>query len=158
MSTKKFTLPALGLVAALAGGVSFATFPTHYAAAQAAAPAPQATRPHRLPSDHVDGRIAYLKTELKITNAQQAQWDKVATAMRENAKAMDQVIEQARTARQGNENALQRLETRTRFATARAQNSERFLTAFRPLYDSLSDTQKQAANQLMTPHWHHHRR
>ena len=79
MSTKKFTLPALGLVAALAGGVSFATFPTHYAAAQAAAPAPQATHPHRLPSDHVDGRIAYLKAELKITNAQQAQWGAPAT-------------------------------------------------------------------------------
>ena len=57
-------------------------------------------------------------------------------------------------------NALQHLETRARLSTMQAQQSNRFLAAFRPLYDSLSDDQKKAADDAMAPHGHHfgHRR
>jgi hypothetical protein len=37
---------------------------------------------------HVEGRIAFLKTELKITDAQEPLWNAVADAMRANAKEM----------------------------------------------------------------------
>src|SRR5207248_7156814 len=37
---------------------------------------------------HVEGRIAFLKTELKITDAQQSLWTTVADTMRANAKGM----------------------------------------------------------------------
>ena len=37
----------------------------------------------------------------------------------------------------------------------RSQQTERFLAVFRPLYDSLSEQQKQAANDLFGPHGHH---
>src|SRR5205814_10638286 len=37
---------------------------------------------------HVEGRIAFLKAELKITDAQQPLWITVADAMRANAKGM----------------------------------------------------------------------
>src|SRR5690242_5268018 len=49
-----------------------------------------------LPGQLVDGRIAFLKAELKITPAQEAQWRPVATAMQDNAKALDQAITNAR--------------------------------------------------------------
>ena len=38
---------------------------------------------------HVEGRIAFLKTELKITDAQLPLWNAVADAMRGDAKSME---------------------------------------------------------------------
>ena len=37
---------------------------------------------------HVEGRLAFLKTELKITDAQLPLWNAVAEAIRANAKSM----------------------------------------------------------------------
>lgn len=39
-------------------------------------------------ADHVEGRIAYQKAELAITDAQLPQWTAVAEVLRQNAKAM----------------------------------------------------------------------
>src|SRR5215470_12879039 len=41
---------------------------------------------------HVEGRIAFLKTELKITDAQQPLWSAVADAMRASAKDMAAIM------------------------------------------------------------------
>ena len=43
-------------------------------------------------AEHVEGRIAFLKTELKITDAQQPLWNAVADAMRANAKEMTDMM------------------------------------------------------------------
>jgi len=109
-----------------------------------------------LPGQLVDGRIAFLKAELKITPAQETQWQQVATAMHENANALDQAISTARGQR-GTMDAVQRLALREQFAKVRAENDARPLTAFKPLYASLSPDQQQAANDLVVPHhgWHH---
>ncbi len=109
-----------------------------------------------LPGQLVDGRIAFLKAELKITPAQETQWQQVATAMHENANALDQAISTARGQR-GTMDAVQRLALREQFAKVRAENDARLLTAFKPLYASLSPDQQQAANDLVVPHhgWHH---
>jgi periplasmic protein CpxP/Spy len=104
----------------------------------------------------VDGRIAFLKAELKITPAQETQWQQVATAMRENANALDQAISTAREQR-GTTDAVQRLSQREQFAKVRAENDARLVTAFKPLYASLSPEQQQTANALVGAHhgWHH---
>jgi hypothetical protein len=39
-------------------------------------------------ADHVDGRLAFLKAELKITEAQTSQWNAFSDALRENARRM----------------------------------------------------------------------
>ena len=39
-------------------------------------------------ADHVEGRIAFLKAELNITEAQTTQWNAFADALRENARRM----------------------------------------------------------------------
>jgi hypothetical protein len=39
-------------------------------------------------AEHIEGRLAFLKTELKITDAQAPQWNAFADAVRANAKAM----------------------------------------------------------------------
>ena len=154
MTNRKFTLAAAAL-AALLGGAGVMTLPIEHAAAQQSAappasPAPGQQRPMR-PS-HIEGKIAFLKTELHITPAQEAQWDKVAEAMRQSDTERRQAFEQFRQERDAQPNALRQLETRARFSAMRAQQTDRFLNAFRPLYDSFSDTQKQAANDLLTPH------
>jgi protein CpxP len=121
--------------------------------------APSEVRHHgigrMMPGQVVGGRIAFLKAELKITPAQETQWQQVEAAMRENAKALDQTIG---TARQNGTSmdAVQRLELREQFAKVRADNDARLLAAFKPLYASLSPEQQQMANQLVGArhHWH----
>src|SRR6516162_11261321 len=41
---------------------------------------------------HVEGRLAFLKTELKITDAQLPLWNAVADAIRTNAKSMSEMM------------------------------------------------------------------
>ena len=110
-----------------------------------------------LPDQLVDGRIAFMKAELKITPAQETQWQQVATAMRENANALDQAISTAR-GQPGTMDAVQRLTLREQFAKVRAENDARLLAAFKPLYASLSPEQQQVANQLVAPHHERHHR
>jgi periplasmic protein CpxP/Spy len=119
--------------------------------------APSEARRHgqerMMPGQFVDGRIAFMKAELKITPAQEAQWQSVAAAMRENAKALDQTITAARQNR-GATDAVQRLEMREQLAKVRADNTARLTAAFKPLYASLSPEQQQMANQLVGSHHH----
>ena len=161
MNPGKVVLPALA-IAALIGGAGLGTLATQQAAAQATT-APQQNeqheRHHFSPARHVEGRIAYLKAELKITDAQAPQFAPVAQAMRDNAKAMEQAIDQRRAERDQPQSAVQRLEARAQFAALRAQADQRLLEAFKPLYASLSDDQKQAADELtghklLTRHGH----
>jgi vacuolar-type H+-ATPase subunit H len=110
-----------------------------------------------MPGKFVDGRIAFLKAELKITPAQETQWQQVEAAMRENAKALDQTMTTARQNRTDMD-AVHRLELREQFAKVRAENEARLVAAFKPLYASLSPEQQQMANQLVGAHHHGHHR
>ena len=80
----------------------------------------------------------------------------MATALRQNAGALDEVINSARQQR-GTMDAVQRLTVREQFDKVRSENDERLLSAFKPLYASLSPEQQQIANQLLVEHhgWHH---
>jgi protein CpxP len=144
------SVAAVGLTPALAQ-----TTPAPATAGATSAEAHHRGAERMLPGRFVDGRVAFLKTELKITPAQEVQWQQVATAMRDNAKAMDQAITAARQDR-GSMDAVQRIELREQFAKVRADNDARLLTAFKPLYASLSPEQQQMANQLLGPHHEHH--
>jgi hypothetical protein len=110
-------------------------------------------------SRHIEGRIAYAKAELKITDAQAPLWSKVADTMRENAKAMDDAM--AALKRDPNApapTALERLELRSKMAQIHAQGSQQLLASFKPLYDALSPDQKKAADELLNGHhFGHHR-
>jgi protein CpxP len=150
----------LTIGAVLAGLAISGSGLTAVALAQNAAPpaaTTQQTAPHRHHADHTEGRIAFLYTELKITPAQQAQWDRVAAAMRSSGQDRHQAFEAMRAARGTEQNAVQRLEASAQMTTLRAQSSQRFLEAFKPLYASLSDDQKKAADELFEHHGHFHR-
>lgn len=152
------------LAAALFAGVAAVGLTPSFAqtAAAPANPGAAQTEAHHhaaermLPGQRVDGRIAFLKAELKITPVQEAQWQQVAAAMRDNATALDQAITSTRQNR-STMDAVQRIELRGQFAKVRADNDARLLAAFKPLYAGLSPEQQQVANQLVGSHhgWHH---
>jgi periplasmic protein CpxP/Spy len=157
MSIRKLAAPAAIALAVAFGGAGLGA----PAFAQAAAPAAHgqmAEHHHFDPVRNADGHIAYMKAYLAITSAQEPQFDRVAQAIRENAKEKAKLFEQFRADRGKPMNAVERIEARQRFEAMHARQTERFLAAFKPLYADLSGAQKQAADQLLAPHWHHHRR
>jgi hypothetical protein len=44
------------------------------------------------PAQHIEGRLAFLRTELKITEPQTPQWNAYAEALRVNAKRMSEFM------------------------------------------------------------------
>jgi hypothetical protein len=101
-------------------------------------------------TSHVEGRIAFLKAELKITPEQEALWNDYANAVRDNAKAMSGRC----TALMGDSGASQkslpdRLDAQEQFVAARLDSLRATNKALKPLYQALSDEQKKLADQLI---------
>jgi LTXXQ motif family protein len=121
------------------------------AGAPGAAQQQQRHAPHERPS-RIEGRIAFLKAELKITDAQTAQWNALADTMRKDDAARRERMHQARATHAGAPNALDALAKREQSAEARVESVRSFAAAFRPLYASLSDEQKRTADELLGRH------
>jgi len=98
-------------------------------------------------SDRVEARIKELRTKLKITANEEDQWNAVVQVMRDNARAMDDLI-QARRANTNAMTALDDVKAYSEMADARAEGVKKFVAAFEPLYTSMSDAQKKVADQL----------
>jgi hypothetical protein len=98
---------------------------------------------------HVEGRLAFLKTELKITDAQLPLWNVVADAIRANAKNMGAMMSGGMMA--GSETATlpDKLALREKMMTAHLDGLRRFKAAVDPLYAALSPEQKKTADQLL---------
>lgn len=105
--------------------------------------------------DHVEGRIAFLRTELKITDAQTAVWNAFAAALRTNAQALGAargaMMGQMRGGQPQTQTLAQRLDAQERWLTARLDGTRAIKTAFTKLYDVLSQDQKKAADELLAP-------
>lgn len=129
---------------ALALGGAAASLPSIVFAQPAAAP--QAQRQER-PS-RIEGRIAFLRTELQITQAQTPLWDAVASALRDNDRAMRDAFAQ-RPARDAAVTVIDRLERRQKFAELQAASTAKLRNAVAPLYAAMSDDQKKNADQLL---------
>jgi LTXXQ motif family protein len=97
---------------------------------------------------HVEGRLAFLKTELKITEAQLPLWNAVADAIRANAKGMSAMSDGVMGAAQAT-TLPDKLAMREKMMTAHLEALRRFKSAVEPLYAALSDEQKKTANELL---------
>ena len=100
-------------------------------------------------ADHIEGRIAFLKAELKITDAQQPLWDAVADAMRASAQDMAAVMPLMQSMMQPSGTLPEKLAAREKFMTAHLDALRKLKAAVEPLYTALSDDQKKTADQLM---------
>jgi LTXXQ motif family protein len=101
---------------------------------------------------HIEGRLAFLKAELKITSEQESLWNDYAAAVRDNAQAM--TIRCASMMSDGGKNEANlpdRLDAHEQFMAAQLDALRATSKALKPLYAALSDTQKQVANQLIRP-------
>ena len=96
----------------------------------------------------VGGRIAFLKAELKITDAQQTLWNAVAEVIRANAKGMSSMpswmpmIDAAAT-------LPEKLARREKMMTAHLDGLRKLKMAVEPLYAALNAEQKKTADELM---------
>jgi len=123
---------------------------------------------------HIDGSLAFLKAELKITEAQEPQWQKVDAAIRSAAERMQSLRpdrgERGPRAERGERgpkaegaergpraerperpklNPVERLERMEQMASAAGESAREVRTALAPLYDSMSDEQKETADKLL---------
>jgi hypothetical protein len=136
------------------------------AAPAAQTQAQQGTRQHEgkraftKPSERAEARLAYLHTALKITDAQQAQWNAFAETLRNQARTADQRMQEFRAQRGQNPtrerpNAIARLEFEQQRHAASATRINERLAVQRPLYAVLSTEQKAIADELLAPRRHH---
>ncbi len=154
---KQLLIPAIALFAL---GTGFAAVQTTGAFAQAAN-APAATQDQKPQHDfaaHLERRITHVKSELKITPAQEPLFDAWAQAMRDNAAEMQKSFSDLRANHDQHRTAVDRLETDVQLTQLRVGQDQRLLDAFKPLYASLTADQQKAADHLLAPHrFGHHR-
>ena len=96
---------------------------------------------------HVEGRIAFLKTELKITDEQMPVWNAVADAIRVAPKDVSGMP--CMPMMQSSDTLPERLAAREKAMTAHLEALRPLRSAVEPLYVALSDDQKKTADQLM---------
>jgi protein CpxP len=95
----------------------------------------------------VEQRIKALKTALKITPDQESKWEGVATAMRENAAAMDKLVKE-KQGKMANLNAVDDLKTYQEFSQVRLDGLKNLISSFTTLYDSMPADQKKNADHV----------
>jgi len=115
--------------------------------AQASAPGASAHQAH---TETVDDRVNELHAELKITPAEEEKWAKVADVMRNNAKTVDDLIQQ-RHDNAHKQTAVENLQSWNEIAQANADGSKAMLDAFSALYADMPDAQKKVADAAFRP-------
>lgn len=101
-------------------------------------------------SQHVEGQIAFYKTELHITDAQLPQWNAFADALRSAATRVRQAVTPSSdTLSTAVPDQMQR---RITLLSARLDAMKAVLDAVKPLYATLTDEQKRTADDLLSGH------
>lgn len=153
MSARNLLIAASVIATGFAGGIALAQ-PAPQPGAPAAAHAQRAAnhdQTRAVPGQFIEGRIAFLKAELKLTAQQTPLFDKLADEMRAGAKTMQErhaQRQQASATTTAPQSALEKLEHRSTAMKEMTAAQDRYLAAFRPLYQSLSDDQKKTADLL----------
>jgi hypothetical protein len=102
-------------------------------------------------AEHVEGRLAFIKAELKITDAQQPQWNAFADAVRANAQAMKDVALPMMGQETQPKTLPERLAQHEKMVSLHLVSLQRLKSAVDPLYAALSDEQKKTADTLVRP-------
>jgi periplasmic protein CpxP/Spy len=117
---------------------------TQAAPPDAGKPAPRA-KASRV--DRTEARIKQLHDQLRITAAQEPQWDGVAQAMRDDATAMQSAIAQRRQNR-GKMSAVDDLRSYEQVAETHVAGLQKLIPAFEALYGTMSADQKKNADTV----------
>ena len=97
----------------------------------------------------VETHIKELHGTLKITPAEESQWNDVAATMRENAKALDRAIDK-RAASAASATAIDDLKAYAEIAQVHANGVKKLESSFAALYAAMSDDQKKEADEVFS--------
>jgi periplasmic protein CpxP/Spy len=155
---RSFAIAALMGATMLASPLSAARADTvHNAAIQLAQAAPKTEAGAGATStkgETVEQRITSLHAALKITPAEDAKWNDVAQAMRENAANIDKVVADSRTTAPQSMSAVDDLKMYQKFAQAHVDGLKNLISSFSSLYDAMPDAQKKIADQVFEASHH----
>jgi hypothetical protein len=105
--------------------------------------------------DRIDGRLAFLKTELKITDAQATAWDSFAQAVRSTAEAhntlMRGMMDEMHDGKFFKKPLPERLTYQQSMMETHLEQIRTVRSAVDALYAVLDDTQKKAADDIVLP-------
>lgn len=124
-------------------GAPAAAAPSAPAMPSSAAPAPARARSAQ--DGKVEAHIKALHAQLKITPDEEQEWSAVAQAMRDNAQAMDQLV-QERNKQVGHMSAVDDMKSYQAIAQAHADDMQKLEPAFEALYNKMPDAQKKHAD------------
>ena len=97
-------------------------------------------------AQHMDSRLASMRTKLKITDEQMPQWNAFADAMRDNARRMTEMHEKMGPA--ASMSAPERLDRMEKMTAGMMEAAQSTKAAFMPLYSVMSAEQKKVADSL----------
>lgn len=101
-----------------------------------------------MPFEHVEGRIAFMKAELAITDAQLPQWTAYANVLRADGKSMREGMEKMMQTGMPT-TAPARTEAMVQMMTMRLEGMKSMVGAEKSLYAVLTEIQKKIADELM---------
>ena len=99
------------------------------------------------PAAAAEWRLSGLKSELKITSAQESAWKTFSDQAKQQAEAMQALMTSAQGSAQAT--APERLELRNQVMKKRQEQMEKGTAAFKDLYAVLTPEQKALADQRM---------
>jgi periplasmic protein CpxP/Spy len=106
-------------------------------------------------AETVEQRIASLHTDLQITSDEEANWNGVAKAMRDNASAMEKLVADKTAKTTQGMTAMDDLKTYEKFARAHVAGLKNLNASFEKLYDAMPASQKKVADQVFQNFGHH---
>lgn len=101
--------------------------------------------------ERIEGRLAYAKTELKITDAQTTAWNQLADAIRSAAKHHNERMKGIFAGNERSKTLPERVEAQEQFMTVRVEEIKLIKSAIKNLYAVLSDEQKKEADEVDIP-------
>ena len=106
--------------------------------------------------DRVEGRIAFMRAELKITDAQAPAWDQFADALRSNARTLGAtrrgMMGRANAGQPQAQTLVQRLDAQEQWLSTRLAGTRTLKAAYVKLDAALSAEQRETAEDLLAPH------
>jgi hypothetical protein len=105
--------------------------------------------------DRIDGRLAYMKTELKITDAQATAWDELAKVIRDTTEThnalMREMMKDLRSGEFLKKPLPERLTVQQTHMEARLEQIKAVRAAVDKFYALLDDDQKKTADDIVLP-------
>jgi hypothetical protein len=147
ISSNRLTALAVAALLSVPAAALAQSAQTRGPAPSAAAPAAGKAASASGAAARVEQRIKELRAQLKITPAEETQWQQFAQTMRDNARDMDQALMQ-RAQQFPSMNAVEDMQSYEQIAEAHVQHLQKLLPAFQNLYTAMSPEQKTGADEI----------